>query len=225
MCLVPIRSGHEEEVEVMEVVRLPLLVASAELLMGEGEGTNRLVVGGVGGRARPWEGGGGVEEAWLFEGSLREFLPSSEMTSLLALSFCVDVGVLGAGSRAVPGLRSARNKSFGEGAPGGLLAMSLLPVATTLCSSGEVRVCVERGDGSSLGLFLTFLLLDGVGDGDGDVENATSLLAGDLRITLASLPATVLLYFIRTCVVPSRSFPLRKSGRSSSWCTWWGRGN
>ena len=92
-------------------------------------------------------------------------------------------------------------------------------------SSGEVLVSVERGEGWP-GLFRVSPFLNSFGEGDGDDdgdEEIVRLLAAALRSPLASLPA-VLLYFICTCVVPSRSFPLRKSGKSSSLvggeCTW-----
>ena len=135
--------------------------------------------------------------------------------------------------------------SFGEGvlgSPGGLLVKKgggevwgVLPpplkrvvVATMVVvvaagerpwfrSSGEVLVSVERGEGWP-GLFRVSPFLNSFGDGDGDDDGdgeIARLLAAALRSPLASLPA-VLLYFICTCVVPSRSFPLRKSGKSSS---------
>ena len=92
-------------------------------------------------------------------------------------------------------------------------------------SSGEVLVSVERGEGWP-GLFRVSPFLNSFGEGDGDDDGdgeIVRLLAAALRSPLASLPA-VLLYFICTCVVPSRSFPLRKSGKSSSLvggeCTW-----
>ena len=97
VCLAPVKSGQEEEVEEeVELARLMLLVASPEYRREEGEGevgTNRLAAGegGVGGRARPSREGEGTlpvttTTTWCLEGGLRELPCRSAPTPVF--SFC-----------------------------------------------------------------------------------------------------------------------------------------
>ena len=84
----------------------------------------------------------------------------------------------------------------------------------TLPCSGEVLTTEERDDGCP-GLFFVSPPLEDFGEEEGDDGGGATM---SLVAVLRPLPSLdTLLYFICTWVVPSRSFPLRKSGRSSSW--------